>query len=112
MTKREQYGLIFTKRHLFQHGVLPFVEVEREVGHNSVLSLLIGDLSESLTTSFIYDLKGCLNSKGNIDEGFFSDSVEDMDIFYKYPNVEINNLFTIPMEDMLGLLEEWSVFIA
>ena len=54
------------------------------------------------SASFIYDLDSCLKGKGNVDEGFFSDSVEDMDIFYKYPNVEINDLFTIPMADLLG----------
>lgn len=39
-------------------------------------------LNEHEIDSFIFDMSRCIDSKGNVDEGFLSDSVEYLDIFY------------------------------
>jgi hypothetical protein len=113
MTKREQYGLIFNKRDVFPNRISHFIEA-REVGPYSFLTF-INALDKDGLTDFIDDLNRCLESKENVDEGFFSDRVEHMGaILYKYPNVVINDLviLTIPMEDMRALLQEWVEFIS
>jgi len=56
-------------------------------------------------------LQGSVNSGGNVDDRFLSDSVEDRVIAYKYPNVEIDNVLTIPMTDLLQIVQAWKAFI-
>jgi len=52
-----------------------------------------------------------VTSGGNVDDRFSSDSVEDIVIAYQYPNVEIDNVLTIPMIDLLQIVQEWKAFI-
>lgn len=69
----------------------------------SVLSF-IDRLDKHDTEGFLYDLNRSIDVRGNSDEGFFSDSVEHMDILYQYPNIVIDDILTISMEDICLLL--------
>lgn len=106
---KEVYGLEFYKKWV-QDRERPFITQKVYRSYNSVLSF-IGRLDITDTESFIYDLNRSIELRGNSDEGFFSDSVEDLQILYQYPNINIENVITIPMTDMKEILEEWLEFI-
>ncbi|RYX81614.1 hypothetical protein EON73_04710 [bacterium] len=110
MSIQSQYGLSFNKTMNSNGDLIPFVSQINRIGYNSVLTL-ISLINIQECQSFIRDLDRCINEKGNIDEGFFSDSVENRTILYNYPNVIIDDLFTIPMVDLKHLLGEWLSFI-
>jgi len=105
-----QYGLVFNKKVIGDGRVIPVVTRENYDLDYSVLSF-IGRLDKHDTEGFLHDLNRSINLRGNSDEGFFSDSVEYMEILYQYPNVNIDDILIISMEDMKGLLEEWHSFI-
>lgn len=109
MTKHEQYGLIFYKQNHLDR-IIPLAVQQVDYSSNSALQF-ISRLSKHEIESLIYDLERCLNSQGNIDEGFFSGSVEDIDILYVYPNINIDNVLLISMQDMKIILQEWLVFV-
>ncbi|GGG91642.1 hypothetical protein [Pedobacter zeae] len=110
MSKLKKYTLQFVKRKLSNGTVYPNVLQETNGSNNSVLSF-IEALDKHDCESFIYDLDRCIDGHTNVDEGFFSDSVEHMDILYEYPYVNIDDVLIIPMLDMKELLEEWLEFI-
>lgn len=110
MSIREQYGLEFQKRSIEGYGVLPFVYQKVEGGPNSTL-LFIGKLSQFEIESLIYDIEQCLINEQNFDEFFLSDSIEDTTIAYDYPNVKINDLLIISMQNLKQLLNEWNNYI-
>ena len=112
MSKKEHYGLEFTKQKLSNREIFYRVDQKLNGNINNVILNFIYRLDEHQTKSFISDLNRCISSQANADEGFFSDSVEDIEILYKYPNVDINNILTLPMEDLKEILEEWLVFIS
>lgn len=105
-----QYGLLFNKKVLSNGAVVPIVTQKKHVQKYSILTF-INRLDQHDCEGFIYDLNRSIDLHGNSDEGFFSDSVEDMEILYQYPYVIIDDILTISMEDMKGLLEEWLSFI-
>ena len=110
---REQYELVFQKRSIDGYGVLPFVFQKVEGGSNSAL-LFIGKLNRFEIESLIYDLDQSLIDGQNFDELFLSDSIEDITITiaYDYPNVIINNLLIISMQNLKRLLNEWNHYIS
>lgn len=109
MSRRKQYGLIFYKKQI--DGINYNISVQNNPGGlNSVLAFL-DNLSKKECEAFINDLNSCLNANGNIDEGFFSDSVEHMKINYNYPNVNIDDILIVQMQEMKELLMEWLDFI-
>ena len=111
MAIQQQYGLTFNKTTTSDGEVFAFVRATNEIGLNSRLSFLtLMDSNEC--NGFIYDLNRCINSQSNVDEGFFSDSVENISIVYAYPNIILDNSFTMPMQDMLILLQEWLAYIS
>jgi len=109
--KSEEYGLLFLKRKLPYGDNLPSIQIAKStVNANSLLSF-IERLDEYDCSSLIYDLIRCIGSNSNVDEGFFTDTVEHMSILYKYPNVEIDDILIIPMFDLKKIVEEWLEFI-
>lgn len=111
MSKREQYGLLFNKIKLSNGEIAVVITEKTSGGDNSVLTFMRG-LSRPECESFINDLNNGINDHGNVDEGFFSDSVEHMSILYQYPNINIDDVLIIPMQEMKSLLEEWLLFIS
>ncbi len=81
MSIQSQYGLLFNKSINSNGDLIPFVSQVNRIGYNSVLTL-ISLINNQECQSFIEDLNRCINEKGNIDEGFFSDSVENRTILY------------------------------
>ncbi len=71
----------------------------------------VGRLYEVELNGFISDLNKSINQGSNYDEGFFSDSVEDITIKYEYPNVNWDDVYTISMVDLRDLMLEWKEFI-
>lgn len=109
MSVMEKYGVWFDR--LPKCGTVEIIK-RPDIENNSLLHF-ISRLCEHETDCFIDDLNRSIKLKVNVDEGFFSDSVEDMDILYQYPNVSIHDLgrvLTIPMHDLKILLEKWSEF--
>lgn len=111
MSKREQYGLVFYKKALSNGKVVPLASLKKIVPDRSVL-IFISRLDKHDCEGFLHDLNRSISLQGNSDDGFFSDSVEHMNITYQYPNINIDNMLVISMEDMKGLLEEWLEFIS
>lgn len=111
MSKREQYGLLFNKVRNSDGEISPYVSERVPVTYNSVL-IFIDGLDQFECESLISDLERCINGQGNVDEGFFSDGVEHMTILYQYPNINIDNVLIMPMQDMKELLQEWLAFIS
>ncbi|NTE00502.1 hypothetical protein G6M26_23420 [Agrobacterium tumefaciens] len=112
MPKKEHYGLEFTKQKLSNGEIFYRVDQKLNGNINNVILNFIYRLNEHQTKSFINDLNRCISSQANVDEGFFSDSVEDMEILYQYPNVDINDILKLPMVDLKEILEEWLEFIS
>jgi hypothetical protein len=110
MSKLNKYTLKFVKRKLSDGSVYPIVIQEVKGSDNSVL-VFINGLDKHDCESFIYDLDRCIEGQANADEGFFSDSVEHIKIIYNYPNINIDDILSMPMQDMKELLEEWLNFI-
>ena len=110
MSKRETYNLKFYKKVIENINYNICVQEGNGGEDYSVLTFL-GNLSIQESQSFANDLALCLNSGGNIDEGFFSDSIEHISITYEYPNVNIDDILLISMLDMKSLLTEWIDFI-
>ena len=108
MSKLKQYGFQLQNR-LTDRGDKSILYKEVPGGPNSALHFVSG-LSKHETESFIYDLDKSLNLQGNADEGFFSDNVEDIDILYQYPNINIDDVLILPMIDMREILNEWLNF--
>lgn len=111
MTKREQFNLIFNFRKMSTGEVVAIVRHKFQGTDESNLTF-IESLTKHEAEAFIHDMERCLRSQGNVDEGFFSDSVAYLDISYQYPNVVIDDAYTIPMIDMKELLEEWLEFMS
>ena len=99
----------FIKRKLSNGGIVSNAIQTTPQSDNSALSFL-NHLTKHDAECFIDDLTRSLFKQLNIDEGFFSDSVEDLDILYQYPNVNINHVLLLPMQDMKEILEEWLAF--
>ncbi len=59
----------------------------------------------------IGDLQWSVNSGGNADDHFSSDSIEDRVIAYQYPDVVIDDVLTISMTDLLQIVQAWKAFI-
>jgi len=78
---------------------------------NYVNLSFVSCLSTNDCNGLIDDLQWSVISGGNVDDRFSSDSVEDIVIAYQYPNVEIDNVLTIPMIDLLQIVQEWKAFI-
>lgn len=110
MLKREQYGLIFNKK-VLSNGSTVSVAIQKKYIEGFCALIFINRLDQNECKGFIYDLNRCISLQRNSDEVFFSDGVEDMEIMYQYPNVNIDNVLIISMQDMKGLLEEWLEFI-
>lgn len=74
---------------------------------NSVLTFL-SSLDKGECEAFLYDINVCLDEQSNGMGGVISDGVEYLyyGIDYQYPNVNIDNVITIPMQDMKEILEE------
>lgn len=110
MSKRAQYGLLFNRNTTALGNTHSYITtIGAEIGYNSALGF-INRLNEFECTSLIDDLKRCIKVQGNVDEGFFSDSVEDMSILYKYPDIIIDDWYTVSMQDLKELLQEWLAF--
>lgn len=69
-------------------------------------------LSNYEISGLIDELQKNVNFQSNIDEGFYSGSIEHMTIKYEYPNINIDNVLILPMTEMIELLEEWKEFIS
>lgn len=110
MSKSEEYNLMFYKKII--DGVKYNICVQKvpDGDENSVLTFL-DCLSFFECESFIRDLEICINNNENIDEGFFSGSIEHIKITYDYPNINIDGILIISMQDMKALLLEWKDFI-
>ncbi len=109
MSKREQFDLTFYKK-LFDGQI--YYECSSNHHHNDYSSLcFISRLSKFESVSLRNDLKQCIDFETNVDEGFFSDSVEDRSIIYQFPNVNIDDILIISMLDLKELLDEWHIFI-
>ena len=111
MSKRTQYGLEFYNRSINSRKINICQLKTQDGGNNSLLSFMT-HLSINDCQNFIADLTGCLAGHTNVDEGFLSDSVEDINISYNYPNVIIEDILIIPMQDLKDLLQEWLEFIS
>ena len=111
MSKREQYGLSFDRNELSSSPILYVATSinKNTYPYNSVLTF-VNSCSIFECKSLIEDLDRCITSEGNVDEGFFSDCVENRSILYQYPNVNIDDLLIIPMQDLKELLQEWLDF--
>ncbi len=110
MTKREQYGLIFEKRDIKGIGI--FYSAEQKIpGDDYSVLTYIDRLSVPEVEGFIEDLNISLNQGSNYDDGYSSNSIEDISIMYDYPNVNIEDILIISMVDMRDLLIEWLDFI-
>ncbi|MEO3406226.1 hypothetical protein AAFN85_20095 [Mucilaginibacter sp. CAU 1740] len=109
MSLKDKYQIDFIKD---ERKVKPNICVQKNPGHYENSHLHFLDLLDANECrGFIYDLDSCIDGQSNVDEGFRSDSVDNQDIRYCYPNVVINDILTIPMVDMRGLLQEWLDFI-
>ncbi|GGI29544.1 hypothetical protein [Pedobacter mendelii] len=108
MSKLKQYGFQMQKKRT-DKGDISILYKDVPGGPNSALHFVSG-LSKHETESFIYDLDRSLNLQENADEGFFSDHVEDIDIVYQYPNINIDDVLVLPMADMREILIEWLNF--
>ena len=103
----EKYGLkiiMVTER---KNDSKPYILIESPNRYHLVLSF-INTLDKSEREGLLYDLKDCLLKKRNIDEGFSSLGVDYLQngIIYQFPNVNIDDLLTIPMQDLQEILEE------
>lgn len=108
MTKREQYGLEFSKTIMPDGEVISHFSVENS--DNKMLGLLTF-LDENATDGFIWDLERCLAIEGNVDEGFYHDHFLDTKVLYQYPNVNFGDIYLIPMIELKVILEEWLEFL-
>ncbi|SDE67241.1 hypothetical protein SAMN05216464_108163 [Mucilaginibacter pineti] len=79
-------------------------------GDYAVLSFL-GSIDKIDGEALIYDLDACISRHINVSDGYLSDPVEYMTIGYEYPNVNINDVLSIPMSDLKELLQEWLAYI-
>lgn len=118
MTKREEYGLLFNKKIIKDFGFSYSIYVKFGFQANSYLTYL-GSMGTYETQSLIYDLNASINNGNNYEEDFFSDSTEMLKIVFDYPNIKIENqsfagnfVYTIPMQDLKEIMEEWLVFIS
>ena len=109
MTKREEYGLSFYKWKDIETGKLYPICKREKVGSLSNLQLL--SRLDSTDTQILID--EIFKAQANLPYDNFpsSDSYEDILIEYNYPNVIIDGIFTISMNDFRELLEEWKNFI-
>ena len=108
MTVIEKYGLKFVKIKLpSSHGIVPGINIESSNSDHTVLSFL-NTLQESECKAFLYDMNWCLDRQSNGMGGFNSDGVEYLynGIIYQYPNVIIDDILILSMQDMKEILEE------
>lgn len=109
MTKREQYGLAFSKTIMTDGEIISHFSVE--ILDNRKMLILLTFLDENATDGFIWDLERCLATEGNVDEGFYHDHFLDTKVLYQYPNVNFGDIYLIPMVELKGILEEWLEFL-
>lgn len=110
--KSEDYGLKFLKKKMSDGTFILFINLISDAPTKNSVLFFIDRLDKHDILGFIDDLKECMDGQTNNDEGFFSDSVEHMDILYQYPDVNINEALLIPMVDLIKILEEWLQFIS
>lgn len=109
MTKREKYGLDFSK------WVNPVDKTVKKVCRREKLSTyselqIIDRLS-------IFEIQSLLQSIQNADNGdyyeeiYSSERIDDESVEIHPPNIIINEICIIPLIDMRDLLQEWITFI-
>lgn len=109
MTKREQYGLEFI------NWIDPItksnVKICRREGVNEYNELqIINRLNIFEIQSFIKDIENAQAGK-YYDEIYSTDSIDDQLIEIQPPDIVINTICTIPLQDMKAILEEWLDFM-
>ncbi|MEN2400377.1 hypothetical protein GKZ90_0011340 [Flavobacterium sp. MC2016-06] len=111
MNVKDKYGLKFLKEKNVENVTYCFCNYIQSENFHSV-ALILNQLKEFELESFIEELDWCIENKNNGNTGFFSDSVEFMQINYNYPDVNINDLgdCIIDMHDLKIILEEWRIF--
>ncbi|MBP6755710.1 MAG: hypothetical protein KA210_06140 [Bacteroidia bacterium] len=110
LTKREQYGLTFTKWMEPESNELYNICSRDEVGVYSHLTFIrylnVGELN-----AIIKEITNAQN--GQIYDSLpSSDSYEDVSLELSFPNITIDDVLTVPMEDFKELLLEWIDFIS
>jgi hypothetical protein len=109
LTKREQYGLTFTKWIEPESNELYNICSRNEVGVYSHLTFIrylnVGELN-----AIIEEITNAQNGK-IYDNLPSSDSYEDVSLELSFPNVIIENDLTVSMLDFKELLLEWIDFI-
>ena len=104
---REKYDLTFIKKKI--DGEICFIVKKQIVDEYSLLQIIgFFDVEESL--DFLLEINNAISGKiQNLD--WCSDSIENnYDLEILYPNVIINEVLIIPLQDMKQLLEEWIDF--
>lgn len=110
MTKREQYGLTFSKWTNPADGSITPI-CQREIINNFSELQFIDDLEVSEINGLLNLIDKAQNGVPHQDS-FITDSIDDMDeIRILPPNISINSVCVIPLQDMKELLLEWLDFI-
>src|SRR3569833_1279724 len=111
MTKREQYGLVFSKVKIPFYGDIR--NICKKVGPPDEYSHLqdLNSLNSYEVGFFIEELTKAINGE-YYEEYFCTDGAEHLNICLRHPNVIFgeNNLI-IPMEDLKLYLQEWLDFM-
>lgn len=111
MTKREQYGLSFSKIQRSSDGsTVNICKKNGTVNQYSTLQV-IQQLNKVEAMALIEEINNALNGV-YYEEYFVSDGTESDSIQLSTPNVILGeNDFIIPMSDLKLLLQEWLAFI-
>jgi hypothetical protein len=111
MTKREQYKLSFDKMNIPNWGVR-YTCTQTQVTDDSIyLSQLLDLLSVRQADEFLYELNNALS--GAYFEEYFSFNASSIDYSVRImpPNVVINGTYSITLNNLKELVEEWVQFI-
>lgn len=109
MSVREKYDILFMRK-IVNGKIFNHCSAKVPGGSNSVLFFLTR-FDKKDASDLLEELVIRINLGYNTNDSYESDLVEHMDIIFQYPNIDIDGVLLMPMQDMKGLLEEWISFI-
>lgn len=106
---REKYGLQFYKFIDPVDNEVNYVCKRDIVNSNSELQI-ITQFTKSESEALIREIENAQNGL-YYEEIFISQCVDADSLTISPPNININDILILPMQDMKGLLQEWIIFI-
>ena len=108
---KEQYGLSFLKKYNNIHNFVNYACIPNlEIQGSSILAELLVSLSNVEPESLLEEVNHAIIGI-DFEENYNLDQSSDVWVVFSPPNAVISNRYTIPLNDLKVLLEEWIVFV-